>query len=191
MIRPTADSFCYDSVDFEKMKSEMDILKNLGADGFVFGILHQSPEEDNDSKRSSIDIARNTELVKRAEGRPCTFHRAFDLFPESQWHTALCDIRDCGFSSILTNGGPSGKAAVECVDKLATLVQWTQQHGRLDHTTGRRFPEIIAGGGVRSSNTGVLREKTRAMAFHSAALLGDGEIVSADEVRRMSDSLKA
>ncbi|KAL5360268.1 copper homeostasis CutC domain-containing protein [Aspergillus floccosus] len=189
MIRPNADTFSYDAADFERMGLEIDRFKRLGADGFVFGILHPPSESSGDPSRSLVDVARNTELVRRADGRPCTFHRAFDLIPELQWDAALRDIRDCGFSNILTNGGPSGTAAVECVDKLATLVQWTHQHGAVD-VGGRRVPEIIVGGGVRSSNTGLLRGRTRAAAFHSASLLGEGDIVSVDEVRQMRASLR-
>lgn len=183
MIRPTADTFSYDSADFEQMGREIDMFSQLGADGFVFGILHPS-----ENSRSLVDVARNTALVQRAKGRPCTFHRAFDLVPESQWDAALRDIIDCGFSAILTSGGPTGNAAVECVDKLANLVQWTELHGAVD-ASGRRFPEIIVGGGVRVSNIGLLRDRTRAGAFHSAAL-GDGDIVSAEEVRKIREVLR-
>ncbi|KAL4738173.1 copper homeostasis CutC domain-containing protein [Aspergillus similis] len=185
MIRPTADTFSYDSADFEQMGREIDMFNQLGADGFVFGILHHPSEKG----RSLVDVARNTTLVRRAKGRPCTFHRAFDLVPEPQWDAALCDIRDCGFSSILTNGGPTGKVAVECVDKLATLVRWTRLHGTVDES-GRRVPEIIVGGGVRATHTGLLRDRTRAGVFHSAALLGDEDIASADEIRKMRESLR-
>ncbi|KAL4821205.1 copper homeostasis CutC domain-containing protein [Aspergillus spinulosporus] len=185
MIRPTADTFSYDSADFERMGREIDMFNQLGADGFVFGILHHPSEK----SRSLVDISRNTALVRRAKGRPCTFHRAFDLIPESQWDAALRDIRDCGFSAILTNGGPAGNVAVECVDKLAILVQWMELHGAVD-ASGRRFPEIIVGGGVRASNVGLLRDCTRAGAFHSAALVEDGDIVSTNEVRKMREALR-
>ncbi|KAL5048557.1 hypothetical protein BDW71DRAFT_205256 [Aspergillus fruticulosus] len=185
MIRPTADTFGYDPADFERMGREIDMFNQLGADGFVFGILHHPSEK----SRSLVDVARNTALIRRAKGRPCTFHRAFDLVPESQWGAALRDIRDCGFLAILTNGGPTGNVAVECVDKLGTLVQWTQLHGAVD-ASGRRVPEIIVGGGVRASNTGLLRGRTRAGAFHSAALVGDGDIVSVDEIRQIRESLR-
>ncbi|KAL4751935.1 hypothetical protein BDW72DRAFT_192445 [Aspergillus terricola var. indicus] len=185
MIRPTAHTFSYDPADFERMGREIDMFSQLGADGFVFGILHHPSEK----SRSLVDIARNTTLIRRAKGRPCTFHRAFDLVPESQWDAALRDIRDCGFSAILSNGGPTGIVAVECVDKLATLVRWKELHGAVD-ASGRRFPEIIVGGGVRESNIGLLRDRTRAGVFHSAALVGDGDIVSADEVRKMGEVLR-
>ncbi|CBF90370.1 copper homeostasis protein CutC [Aspergillus nidulans FGSC A4] len=184
MIRPTADTFSYDSADFEQMGHEIDMFSHHGADGFVFGILHHPSE----NSRSLVDVARNTALVQRAKGRPCTFHRAFDLLPESQWDAALRDIRDCGFSAILTNGGPTGNVAVECVNKLATLVHWTELHGDVDES-GRRFPEIIVGGGVRASNIGLLRGRTRAGAFHSAAL-GHGDIVSAEEVLKIREVLR-
>ncbi|KAL4771197.1 copper homeostasis CutC domain-containing protein [Aspergillus nidulans var. acristatus] len=185
MIRPTADTFSYDSADFEQMGREIDMFNQLGADGFVFGILHHPSE----NSRSLVDVARNRALVQRAKGRACTFHRAFDLVPESQWDAALRDIRDCGFSAILTNGGPTGNAAVECVDKLATLVQWTELHGVVD-ANGRRLPEIMVGGGVRASNIGLLRDRTRAGVFHSAALLRDGDTVSTDEVRKIREALR-
>ncbi|KAF9885368.1 hypothetical protein FE257_012985 [Aspergillus nanangensis] len=192
MIRPTADTFCYDSASFEKMKTEIDKFKDLGADGFVFGILHHSSEgyDEDNSRRSMIDVARNAELVRRAGGRPCTFHRAFDLIPETQWTSALGDISECGFSSLLTNGGPSGTAAVDCIEKLAALVQWTRLHGPSNVSNSAPVLDIIVGGGVRSSNTRLLQGQTRAEAFHSAALMGDDQRVSVDEVRKMRVSLQ-
>ncbi|KAL4895255.1 hypothetical protein BDV59DRAFT_173549 [Aspergillus ambiguus] len=190
MIRPNSHSFCYDTADFERMKRDISTLKALGADGFVFGILHDTSENSGDPSWSLIDVARNTELVQRAEGRPCTFHRAFDLIPETQWDAALSDIRDCGFTSILTSGGPSGTSALECIDKLVTLVGWMNRQGELDMRNCCRAPDIIVGGGVRSSNIGLLRDHIQAGVFHSAALVGGGTLVSADEVRKMSASLK-
>ncbi|OGM45037.1 copper homeostasis protein [Aspergillus bombycis] len=187
MIRPHAQSFYYNDTDFEVMKSTMHSFMENGADGFVFGILAQNAPEETAAR---IDVARNKELVDLAQGRPCTFHRAFDQISESNWGTALADVVECGFTSILTSGGPSGATAVECVAQLDHLI-----HERLERVRERveghdRVPQIIVGGGVRASNVGMLWERTRAPAFHSAALAQSSvELVSDGEVEALKATL--
>ena len=39
MIRPRGGSFVYSEVEFEQMKSEIETIKELGVNGFVFGIF--------------------------------------------------------------------------------------------------------------------------------------------------------
>ncbi|PLB51360.1 hypothetical protein P170DRAFT_474903 [Aspergillus steynii IBT 23096] len=174
MIRPHARSFCYDATDYATMESSMEDLKQAGIDGFVFGILH--------ADSVAIDIKRNQALVARAEGRPCTFHRAFDLIPESDWERAWTDIASCGFTSILTSGGPSGRNATDCLTLLGQrLVPGARRHGL----------GIIVGGGVRASNVAALSEKTQAPAFHSAALLPSEDEVREDQVRQLRGALDA
>lgn len=186
MIRPHAESFYYSDADFKAMKCTISMLDERGADGFVFGILNSAIQEGSGEATPAIDVARNKELVKLAEGKPCTFHRAFDLIPESQWDATLKDIVECGFTSILTSGGPSGSTAIECVDQLESLV-----HARLERLkacvkSDDRLPQIIVGGGVRAANLGTLQERIRAPAFHSAALAQSSvETVSHDEVEAL------
>ncbi|KAJ5783286.1 hypothetical protein N7457_005060 [Penicillium paradoxum] len=185
MIRPHADHFYYEPSEFEVMKKTVVSLKSHGADGFVFGILKRCSENARDPTNSWIDVPRNKELVQIA-GRPCTFHRAFDTIPESSWENALTDIMNCGFASILTNGGPSGTKATDCVDKLQRLVRWkeAQQHSQ-DNSQSIKVPEIIVGGGVRTSNLGLLYRSTGASAFHSAALVGSDETACEHEIFQM------
>lgn len=189
MIRPHAEGFCYEELDFEVMKRTLNSLKSYGADGFVFGILNRSPQKPRDPNVSWVDVSRNKQLVQLAEGRPCTFHRAFDLIPESHWENALADIMECGFASILTNGGASGTTATECVDKLQTLVRYKTQLQGGRKLQSNRVPEIIVGGGVRASNIGLLRDVTGASVFHSAALLASDEVTCANEVFKMKDKI--
>ena len=188
MVRPHAGGFCYGESDFELMKQTLNSLKSCGADGFVFGILNRSPQMACDPNVSWIDVSRNKQLVQLAGGRPCTFHRAFDLIPESHWENALADIMECGFASILTNGGPSGTKATECMHKLQTLVRYKTQSQGERKIRGNKFPEIIVGGGVRASNIGLL-QSTGASAFHSAALLASEGVTSANEVFNMKSGI--
>ncbi|KAI9038967.1 copper homeostasis protein CutC [Aspergillus affinis] len=175
MIRPHARTFCYDATDYAAMESSMEDLKRAGIDGFVFGMLL-------DSDPVAIDVERNQALVARAEGRPCTFHRAFELIPESDWERALTDIAKCGFASILTSGGPSGRNATDCLTPLGErLVPGARRHGL----------NIIVGGGVRPSNVTSLWERTQAPAFHSAALLPSEDEVREDQVRQLRQALDA
>ncbi|KGO41962.1 Copper homeostasis protein CutC [Penicillium expansum] len=189
MIRPHSEGFCYEEYDFEVMKRTLNSLKSYGADGFVFGILNRSPEMTCARNMSWVDVSRNKQLVQLADGRPCTFHRAFDVIPESDWENALADIMECGFASILTNGGASGTKAVECVDKLRALVRYKTQLEEESKLRNNKVPEIIVGGGVRASNIGLLHHITGATAFHSAALLATEEITSATEVFKMKDEI--
>jgi copper homeostasis protein len=190
MIRPHPNGFCYTSFEFESMKATMQSLKARGADGFVFGILNESEPGDCDPSRGWIDVSRNKQLVQLADGLPCTFHRAFDLIPESEWNFALSDIMDCGFTSILTSGGPSGTQATDCVHKLAILVDWNnKQIARAGKILKKKVPEIIVGGGVRATNIAQLRRITAASVFHSAALRVSSETVCTSEVSSMKEQL--
>lgn len=183
MIRPHSESFVYDDSDLEIMKATLLSLKQSGADGFVFGILNDT------STTSWINVRRCKELVALAGGKPCTFHRAFDCIPDSNWDVALSDIVECGFTSILTNGGPSGDRAVDCISPLAELVCRKIPSAQARIRRDCRRPDIIVGGGVRSTHIDVLSRETDARFFHSSAVTSTGEHVDVDEVKKMKLAL--
>ena len=95
MIRPKAGDFFYSPDDISVMKEEIRLFSDLGADGFVFGVLNRD---------KTVDLKTCTKLVQQAGGLPCTFHRAFDVVPD--FDEALQQVIDCGFSRILTSGHP-------------------------------------------------------------------------------------
>ncbi len=94
MIRPRGGDFMSSYEEIEVMKEEINIFSSLGADGFVFGVLN----EDGTVHKQACEA-----LIKKADGTPCTFHRAIDV--SSDMNQALEDIIDCGFQRILTSGG--------------------------------------------------------------------------------------
>jgi copper homeostasis protein len=93
MIRPRGTDFVYSDEEVEVMEREISIFKTLNADGFVFGAL--SPD-------GSVDKEVCQRLIKAAKGKPCTFHRAFDV--SKNWNQSLEDIIELGFERILTSG---------------------------------------------------------------------------------------
>ncbi len=163
MIRPRGGDFVYSDFEFEQMKSEILALKKLQVDGFVFGILNED---------GSLNELQNAELVDLAKPLPCTFHRAFDGVKNK--FQALESLIECGFKTILTSGEETN--VVDGIDVLATLVE--KANNRI---------VIMPGGGLRSTNIGLLKEKTKAVFYHSSAVIGMGEIANPEEIK----SLKA
>src|SRR6202041_979873 len=94
LIRPRAGDFCYSDHELETMRDDIHAAKQVGADGLVFGILHEN---------NSVDVERTKMLVEFAHPLPVTFHRAFDLAENRT--AALEDVIHTGASRILTSGG--------------------------------------------------------------------------------------
>jgi copper homeostasis protein len=149
MIRPHGRDFKYSDVEYRDMGRDIEAFKRNGARGFVFGILNE---------QGTVDGERCRDLLLKAEGRPCTFHRAFDEIIEHDMLEQLELLMEVGFRAVLTSGGKTN--AVEGKGMIKSLVAAAK--GRID---------VIAGGGVRSSNLGSLRQETNAPVFHSSAIV--------------------
>lgn len=108
MIRCRGGDFLYSERELQAMQTDMGILLENGADGFVFGALTSSGE---------VDESACNKLIQGAKEKPCTFHRAFDLIPDKK--SALEKIVSLGFERILTSGGaPNVAAGSEMIGKL-------------------------------------------------------------------------
>ena len=81
MIRPRGGNFVYSDIEFQQMKLEIETIKKLGVNGFVFGILNED---------KAINIEQNKALVDFAAPFSCTFHRAFDAVLD--YEQALKDV---------------------------------------------------------------------------------------------------
>ena len=165
MIRPRGGDFVYSDFEFEQMKSEILAFKKLQVDGFVFGILNED---------GSLNELQNAELVALANPLPCTFHRAFDGIKNK--FQALESLIECGFKTILTSGEETN--VVDGIDVLATVVE--KANNRII---------IMPGGGLRSTNIGLLKEKTKAVFYHSSAITDSGEIANQQEIQSIKANL--
>ena len=85
MIRPRGGDFFYSDDEFEIMKEDIKISKQLGCDGIVLGML---------TKENKVDKRRCAQLVELAYPLGVTFHRAFDRTVDP--FEALLDIIDIG-----------------------------------------------------------------------------------------------
>ncbi len=167
MIRPRGGNFVYSDSEFEQMKSEIEAIKKLGVNGFVFGIL----KDDN-----TINIEQNLELVELAKSFPCTFHRAFDEILD--YEKALENVISCGFSALLTSGTFPNVMEGKYVLKQLVI----QANNRI---------EIMPGGGLRSTNISALDEMVNINWFHSSAITDGSEIASLEEIVQLKKKLQS
>lgn len=165
MIRPRGGDFVYSDAEFERMKIQMEQFKKLKVDGFVFGILKED---------GSVNLQQNRELVILAHPLPCTFHRAFDVVKNV--FESLESVIECGFKTILTSG--QEKNVVEGIDVIAELVE--KANNRIS---------IMPGGGLRSTNIKLLKEKTKANFYHSSAIIDNGVVANPEEVNELKYNL--
>jgi copper homeostasis protein len=134
MIRPRGGDFCYTETELAVMRADIDLARQLGADGLVLGVLQPD---------GAIDAARMRELIDLARPLPVTFHRAFDLCRDP--HEALDTLMQLGVRRLLTSGQqPTADAGLSL---LRDLVK--QANGRI---------EIMAGSGVNAGNAGLLAQ---------------------------------
>ena len=70
LIRPRGGDFLYTDDEFEVMKHEIEICKQLKVDGVVIGMLEAD---------GTIDTKRTKQLIDIARPMSVTFHRAFGM----------------------------------------------------------------------------------------------------------------
>ncbi|HAK80236.1 MAG TPA: copper homeostasis protein CutC, partial [Runella sp.] len=141
MIRPRGGDFCYDDEEFLVMKQDIELAKELGADGVVLGLLLPTGE---------VDEVRTAELVALAKPLQVTFHRAFDVAKEP--FEALEAVIRTGAVRILTSGQEN--SALDGAELLTQLAK--KAAGRID---------LMAGSGVNVMNA-VRLAQTSVQALH-------------------------
>ncbi len=145
IIRPRGGDFLYSDDEFEIIKADIKICKDLGCDGVVIGMLHED---------ASIDKVRCSQLVNLAYPMGVTFHRAFDRVINME--QALEDIIEIGCERILTSG--LYPTAMEGLSNLKELISLSNER-----------IIIMPGSGVRASNIAEIALQTSAVEFHSSA----------------------
>ena len=145
IIRPRGGDFLYSHEEFECIKNDIIICKNLGCDGVVTGLLNAD---------GTIDKVRTEILVKLAYPLPLTFHRAFDRVRDAK--QALEDCIEIGCQRILTSG------------LYANVDEGLQNLKKLMAQANERII-IMPGSGVRAGNIKNILEETGAKEIHSSA----------------------
>lgn len=145
MVRPRGGDFCYNDIEFEIMKREIKLMKELKIDGIVFGIL---------TKEGKVDKERYSKLLDLWGTNKATFHRAIDV--SSNLNEACEDIISLGFERILTSGGEAN--VMSGIIKLKELVE--KYNDKII---------IMPGSGINERNIEYINDTIKANEYHMTA----------------------
>ncbi len=145
LVRPRAGDFCYTDLELAVMLDDLALFKDAGADGFVFGALHED---------GTLALPQLEKLMTAARNVPVTFHRAFDVCREPL--EVLERLVALGVTRLLTSGGqPDALAGAPLIRRVTERAA-----GRLT---------VMAGGGVRPHNAAQLVRETGVTELHVSA----------------------
>ncbi|WP_418510647.1 copper homeostasis protein CutC [Corallibacter sp.] len=128
LIRPRSGNFCYSDAEFEIMKQDIQMCKNLGVKGIVSGVLNEN---------STIDLKRTEALIALSKPLSFTFHRAFDCVPNPE--KSIKELMNLGADRLLTSG--QHPKALDGIELLKSLKK--QSEGKI---------KILVGSGVNVEN---------------------------------------
>jgi len=132
LIRPRSGDFTFSEAEFEIMKENIQLCKELGVAGIVSGVLHFD---------TTIDIERTQELVALSNPMNFTFHRAFDWV--SNPLEEIKKLESIGVQRILSSGQEA--SAEKGIDHLV-------------HWNNATNITIMPGGGINNSNIKLFQE---------------------------------
>lgn len=145
IIRPRGGDFLYSPIEVKTMLKDIEVARQLGADGVVFGCLTAEGE---------IDLPIMRELMKASEGLSVTFHRAFDVCRDAK--KALEQIIELGCNRILTSGQqPTAELGIPLLKELQ------------EQASERII--LLAGCGVNEKNISRIAQETGIQEFHFSA----------------------
>jgi len=145
MVRPHSYGFIYDEKDWETIKEDISMIKQLGGNRIVLGAITEDGVVDEALLEKVIELAPNIDI---------TFHRAFDqVTSQKDAYKTLCNYKNV--KRILTSGGKD--KALDGVNNLRELVTLSKE---------LEGPEILVGSGVSPDNLAHLHNKIGANEYH-------------------------
>ncbi len=140
MIRNHAKSFRYSEHDLEVMQKDIDIVKSLGANGIVLGLLDDTGKIDKNGLEKLLDVVSNIDV---------TFHKAVDETNVLESVNVLNKYSK--ITNILTAGGV--KNISENTNDIKSMIETSKAN-------------ILLGGGLNFDNIKRIKELTHATDFH-------------------------
>lgn len=144
MVRPHSHHFVYDDADLTQMVQDIRHISRTDVAAVVTGVLTADRE---------IDIIALERLLDAADGKPFTFHRAFDELDDLERGLEILS-RYPQITHILTSGGQP------------SVIQATEPMITLDRLTKQSHIQLIAGAGLTLQNLASFIKETCIQEVH-------------------------
>ncbi|AOR22825.1 copper homeostasis protein CutC [Clostridium taeniosporum] len=141
MIRNHAKGFIYSDEEIDIMVRDIDIVKKLGANGVVLGML------DINNNVSEVQLER---VLKNCNGIDVTFHKAIDEINPIEGMKILNKYNE--ITNVLTSGG-SGNV-VKNIPVLKEMIK------------NSKHIKLLLGGGLNFNNIEIIKENKEFKDFH-------------------------
>ncbi|MFP7297213.1 copper homeostasis protein CutC [Neobacillus niacini] len=142
MVRPHGQSFCYSDDDIAIMKNDIRVIRDLGANGVVLGML---------DGEGNVDFKQLEELLTEIGSMEVTFHRAIDSSKTIVQNAEKLDQYQ-EIKTILTSGGHGEwQTRMETLKKMKELCKDT---------------EILIGSGLSKENIREVHTKVGTNCYH-------------------------
>ena len=157
MVRPRGVGYFHSEEEFSAMLFDVKNLIDHGADGIIFGFLHEN---------GTIDAERTKSFVDAIHPKEAVFSKAFDKVADHE--SALRTLIACGVDRVLTSGGAMSlddenpHVAQGEVDAALDLLR------NLHHNYGNQI-QLLPAGGIRAHNVSYIIAKTGISQVHTAA----------------------
>lgn len=147
MVRPREGGFCYTDAEFATAVEDAKLLLAHGADGLVFGFLHQDGTLDKERTKILAGLALDA-------GKEAVFHRAIDV--AADWRKMLDELIAIGVTRVLTSGQePDVSLGTGTVREM------------IEYAAGRI--QILPGAGITARNMDRIIAETGCSQIHLAA----------------------
>ncbi|CAJ1316881.1 copper homeostasis protein CutC [Paenibacillus nuruki] len=144
MVRPHSHHFVYDAADLTQMIQDIRHISRTDVAAIVTGVLTADRE---------IDIIALERLLDAADGKPFTFHRAFDELDDLERGLEILS-RYPQITHILTSGGQP------------SVIQATEPMITLDRLARQSHIQLIAGAGLTLQNLASFIKETCIQEVH-------------------------
>lgn len=185
IIRPRGGDFLFNEEEFQIMRHDIRLCRELGCDGVVIGLLNRD---------GGIDEKRTARLVEEAYPLSVTFHRAFDRCRDP--FEAMEQLIRIGCERILTSG--QQPLAPDGIGLLAQLQQAAAQRIVILIGSGVQpatIEALAAGTGCTEFHASLRRKEPSRMDFVHPAFANDPESytnndINPEEVRSTKEILR-
>ncbi|WP_211227711.1 copper homeostasis protein CutC [Shimazuella kribbensis] len=142
MVRPHAQSFCYTDDEINIMKRDIEMIRVIGANGVVLGVLDEHQQ---------IDLLALEDLLEGTIGLDVTFHRAIDSLADPvEGVRKLTKYKEV--TTILTSGGFG-----DWTERLQTIKEMNRVSKHIS---------ILVGSGLTKNNISDVHERIQLNQYH-------------------------